>query len=244
MARAVKNFTTIESVYGNLIVNRHCAYQADVLIKTGFPHIQFELMKILTIINRLPEHCVVVDAGANIGLVAIPIAQAVAARGGTVLAFEVQRMLFYALCGSAALNDLANLHAFNLGLGSGVGQIHAPQIDYSHPQDFGEISLAHPNPGAPGEVVTIMSIDSLNLNRLDFLKIDVEGMEPDILRGARDSIAKYQPWCWVEYRQVGIEPIKANFPGQNYRFFPMDPLNMLCAPAEKLEHFAIDGCEV
>jgi hypothetical protein len=35
----VNNFTVIESEFGRFIVNRHCAHQAESLIKTGRPHI-------------------------------------------------------------------------------------------------------------------------------------------------------------------------------------------------------------
>jgi hypothetical protein len=49
----VKNFTVIESVYGKFLVNRHCAYQAEALIKTGRPHIDDELRKILAIVESL-----------------------------------------------------------------------------------------------------------------------------------------------------------------------------------------------
>ena len=43
----VNNFTAMDSIYGKFFVNRHCSYQADALIKTGIPHIQEELDKIL-----------------------------------------------------------------------------------------------------------------------------------------------------------------------------------------------------
>ena len=46
---ALNNFTVIESIYGRFIVNRHCAYQAEALIKTGAPHIQAEVSQMLTI---------------------------------------------------------------------------------------------------------------------------------------------------------------------------------------------------
>jgi hypothetical protein len=56
----------IESNYGKFIVNRHCDFQAESLIKTGLPHIQGELATILTLIKLLPQNCIVVDAGANL----------------------------------------------------------------------------------------------------------------------------------------------------------------------------------
>ena len=67
VTRAVNHFTVIESVYGRFIVNRHCTFQAEHLIKTGLPHIESELRNILAIVETLPAKSVVVDAGANIG---------------------------------------------------------------------------------------------------------------------------------------------------------------------------------
>src|SRR3954452_17454751 len=148
MIQNVNNFTVLESVYGKLVVNRHCAYQADALIKTGYPHIESELVKILAIVRSLPDGSVVVDAGANVGLVSIPIAREVKSRGGVVHAFEVQRMMFYALCGSAALNDLSNLFVYNKALCAAAGEISASQPDYGTLQDFGLYSLTAPIGGA------------------------------------------------------------------------------------------------
>ena len=79
--RLVNNFTVIESVYGKFVVNRHCTYQAEALIKTGRPHIENELRKILIIVDSLPRECIAVDAGAKIGLLSIPIARSLKGRG-------------------------------------------------------------------------------------------------------------------------------------------------------------------
>ncbi len=246
MINIVNNFAVIDSVYGKIVVNRHCAYQAEALIKTGYPHIESELAKILSIVRSLPEKSVIVDAGANIGLVSIPIAQEIKAKGGVVHAFEVQRMMFYALCGSAALNDLDNLHAHNKALGSSADTVSAGQPNYSIPQDFGLYSLVDPVTSSSREDVPVVAIDDLRLPRLDFLKIDVEGMELEVLRGARRVIRDFAPWCWVEYWKVDINEIKASFAHANYRFFPIDQLNMLCAPAARLlaSGIRIDGCEI
>lgn len=230
----IRNFTTIESEYGPFIVNRHCAYQAEVLIKTGKPHIQEELQKILAIANSLSSDSVCIDAGANIGLVCVPLAQVLVPNNGVVYAFEVQRMMAYALCGAAALNDLENLVIFNQGLGAELGTLGAQKIDYAKPQDFGLFSLVDQTK-AHETTIEVVTIDSLNLLRLDFLKIDVEGMEIEVLRGAQKSIRQYLPWCWIEVWKVGVENVKAQFNGLDYVFFMMDDLNMLCAPKNRLE---------
>lgn len=239
MTKNLNNFTVIESVYGKFVVNRHSVGHAESLIKTGRSHMQDELDNILAIVNILPAHCTVVDAGANIGLVSIPIAHAISDRGGVVHAFEVQRMLYYTLCGSVALNDLENLFVNNIALGSAVGTMNASKLDYGTPQDFGMFSLIDQDSTRPYEKVAVTTIDHLALSGLDFFKIDVEGMEIEVLGGALNSIRKYTPWCWVEYWKVDIAAIKQKFDGLDYKFFIMDPLNMLCAPQKRLAASAL-----
>jgi FkbM family methyltransferase len=246
MAEPVGNFTVIESVYGKFVVNRHCAYQAETLIKTGRTHIEQELTKILSIVGSLPENSVFVDAGANIGLVSIPVAGALLSRGGIVHAFEAQRMLCYALGGAAALNDLTNLHIHHSALAAEPGVVRIAPPDYGKPQDFGLFSLADAAEGSQLETVVVARIDDLPLPRLDFLKIDVEGMELDVLHGARRMLGAFEPWCWVEFWKVGVEPIKSAFAGLPYRFFPMDNLNLLCAPTTRMQQSGIqvEGIEI
>lgn len=156
-----------------------------------------------------------------------------AAKKGTVYAFEAQRMMSYALCGSAALNDLENLTIYNEALGSTTGTLNGGALDYSKPQDFGLFSLVDQST-EKAQTIPLTTIDTLALPRLDFLKIDVEGMEIEVLKGARQSLEQFLPWCWIEYWKVDIEAIKAQFTGLDYQFYMMDQLNMLCAPRQKL----------
>lgn len=48
-----------------------------------------------------------------------------------------------------------------------------------------------------GQNVAVVTIDSLGLNP-DFIKIDVEGYEFDVLRGARDTLEQYRPVLMIE----------------------------------------------
>ena len=236
----INNFAVIESEYGKFIVNRHCAHQADHLIKTGRPHIQPELNNILALVSHLPESCIAVDAGANIGLVAIPLAQALLSRKGVVHAFEAQRMMHYALCGSAALNDLENLIIRNKALGSRQCVLRAAKPNYAEPQDFGLFSLTAQD-GDLLEEVEVVTVDSLELPRLDFLKIDVEGMEIEVLTGARRSLERYRPSAWIEYWKVEISAIKSAFHDLGYQFYQMDPLNLLCLPMDKFPQLQVNA---
>jgi FkbM family methyltransferase len=241
----VNNFTVIESIYGRFVVNRRDKFQAEALIRTGRPHIQGELDVLLAIADTLPNGAFVVDAGANIGLVAIPLAQRLKPRGGTVLAFEVQRMIYYALCAGAVLNDLDNLFTFHQGLGARARVEPIASADYGAPQDFGMYSLLN-QPAERNEAVQITTLDEMGLPRLDFLKIDVEGMEMEVLAGAKGMIARHKPWCWVEYWMVGAETIAGAFAGLGYECYVVDELNLLCAPSDRLaaSGLAFEGAKV
>lgn len=233
----VKNFTEMETIYGKFIVNRHCKYQADALIKTGVPHIQEELEKIFKIVETLPNNCLLLDIGANIGLVGVPLSLAVKEKKGFVYSFEVQKMLYYALCGTIALNDIDNLHVFNYGLGSEEKIMQVPIPDYGKEEDYGEVSLVMDrilNKYNSFEEIEIYTIDSLNLERLDFVKIDVEGMEIDVLKGGKNTLIKYRPWCWIEQWNVDKNELKSQFLNMDYTIYQMDGANILCCPNEKL----------
>ncbi|WP_175954778.1 FkbM family methyltransferase [Burkholderia sp. BCC0405] len=229
MNQTVRNFVVIDSIHGPFVINRHCALQAEALIKTGRPHIQGELDTILHVIDQLPDNAIAVDGGANAGLVCVPIAHRLHARGGRVYAFEPQRTLFHALGGTVALNQLDNLHLLNMGLASTNGTMKVPDVDYGQDADFGTVSLVD-GQAEGGTPTPVVRLDSLGLPRLDFLKLDIEGMEIDALRGARQLIETHLPWCWIEYWKVGEAPIIATFAGLDYTFYRIDGLNMLCVP--------------
>jgi FkbM family methyltransferase len=136
----------------------------------------------------------VVEVGANIGAHTVFLAQLVGPTG-SVMAFEPQRIVFQTLCGNLALNSITNVAAYQQAVGSQLGQIVVPKIDYARQGNFGGLALGGHN---QGEVVTVVTLDSLNVRPCRFLKIDVEGMEKTVLQGAVRTIAQDKPLIYVE----------------------------------------------
>jgi FkbM family methyltransferase len=136
---------------------------------------------------------VALDIGANLGAHTIPLARLVGPTG-FVFAFEPQRILFNILCGNVALNELINVKAFPMALGRAPGQTRVMPLDYGVPNNFGGVSLG----GAEGEVVPVAALDQLGLPKVRFIKIDVEGMELDVLLGAKALLARDRPILYVE----------------------------------------------
>lgn len=79
-------------------------------------------------------------------------------------------------------------------------------------------------------VIRTVTVDSLNLSRLDAMKIDVERAEPLVLAGARETIAKFRPIILVEVldreRKRGVMDalrdyeIAADLDGRNWLMRP------------------------
>jgi FkbM family methyltransferase len=142
---------------------------------------------------------VVVDVGANIGSHTIAFAKAVGANGA-VFALEPQRLPFQLLCGNIALNVLTNVHALQKAAGAQAGRAKIPALPWDEPHNFGAVSIL--NRSSPGDDIEVVTLDSLTLPSCRLIKVDVEGMEPDVLAGARDTIKKCRPLLFVENNTV------------------------------------------
>jgi FkbM family methyltransferase len=136
----------------------------------------------------------VLDVGANIGAHALWLARRVGPAGG-VVAFEPQRAVFQTLCANMALNGMANVDAYWAAVGSRPGRVIVPRLDPTVAGNFGATSLIW---GHPGDQVRLMTIDELELGACRMIKVDVEGMELDALKGAAATISRLRPVLYVE----------------------------------------------
>ena len=136
----------------------------------------------------------VVEIGANLGTHTVFLATAVGP-GGTLHAFEPQRVIFQILCANVAMNALSNVYAYHAAVGRQPGTIIVPRLDYAAGNNFGGLSLENCH---EGERVPLMTVDSLGLSRCDFIKIDVEGMEGEVIAGATQTIRQFRPLLYVE----------------------------------------------
>ena len=159
---------------------------------------------------------VVVEAGANFGTHTVAMAQMVG-ESGRVLAFEPQRLVFQAMVANVALNALTNVATCHAALGAAPGNIKVPVLNPAKGHNFGGCSVnGHDN----GETLAVLTIDSLTLSRCRLLKIDVEGMECEVLEGARDTIARCRPVLYVENdRKAHSEQLIRLIQSFNYRLW-------------------------
>jgi FkbM family methyltransferase len=141
---------------------------------------------------------VVLDVGANIGAHTLFLAKKVGP-GGRVYAFEPQRIVFQTLCANMALNSILNTVCMQTALGEAPGSVVVPALNYAVPNNFGGVELGT---FATGESVPVRTLDSLELSACRLIKIDVEGMELRVLKGAVETAKRLKPILYVENDRV------------------------------------------
>jgi FkbM family methyltransferase len=236
----------LESNRGKFTMLRGDTHQPGAILRTGKLHIDVELSKILTIVGQLDDGACMLDVGANIGLVAVPCASLLASKGGSVIAFEAQRIIFYMLAANCVANGLLNLHCHHLAASDSVSVLQIPTVGYNEARDFGmvqfgsatELDQSKTAAGSPvgTESVKAIPIDDMELARVDLIKIDVEGMEMRVLAGAKRTISTHRPILWIEY-WLDKDNICKTLHELGYELWFMDDLNLLCVAREKLGEF-------
>jgi FkbM family methyltransferase len=148
---------------------------------------------------RLPADGVVVDVGANVGILSLQIAQAVPA--GRVFAFEPTHYAFARLKRNLELNPglAARVEAVQAFVSS-ASDVRPGLSAYASWRVDGTSSGTHPLHGGTAksaDEIGAVSLDDFvaqrGLPRVDFIKIDTDGHELEVLRGARRLLARHRP---------------------------------------------------
>ncbi|MBW5405672.1 FkbM family methyltransferase [Morganella morganii] len=167
---------------------------------------------------------VIYDIGANLGSWTIPVGNYFQHRNGIIYSFEPQRQVYNQLCGNIFLNKLKNCYTFNSAIGDYDGEIDVPIFDPLTDSNLGAVSLdktvfSEQRPGSappPTEKRTVNTLDTLDMPHASLLKIDVQGMEAEVLKGGRKWIqASGYPYIifstWGDYMKSTIEKNKQLF---------------------------------
>ena len=248
-------FVLTATDHGTMLVNKNDAYQHYGPDKGGIgvgyqifkksscelDEVEF-ILKILDAQKQLyGEGVVAIDCGANIGTQTIMWSRHMQG-WGTVISIEPQERIFYALAGNITINNCFNVSAIWAAVGEETGIINIPALNYFTPTSFGSLELKAPRgEGRQGEIigqavnysekntvpVRLMKLDELNLNRLDFIKMDIEGMEIEALKGAENIIDKFKPTIFVEMLKSDQNKLMEFLASKGYENEILNDLNIL-----------------
>lgn len=182
------------------------AVQRLILLRNTF----YEAHQMAAVRPFIPGGAVIVDAGANIGNHTLFFAKVCGA--AQVHAFEPLRTIFSILERNVALNALTNVRCHNAALGA----VHGQGALASFPTHNIAASTFQLQGGGD---YAVLRLDDVSFDRLDLLKIDVEGTHVALLEGARQTLARHRPLIWIEMRAVQgeFEPGDALLRSLGYR---------------------------
>ena len=235
-------FVLVSSNHGTLIINRNDYHMVDaqrgygvgfqIMNQSAYDQdeVQFVLMLLQSRRASYGDGVVAVDCGANIGVHTVEWGRLMF-DWGRVYSFEAQEKIYYALAGNVVINNCLNVTARLAAVGAECGKIGIPEPNYLQPASFGSFELKGGEKteyigqsidySKKDKVIDLVSIDSLELTRLDFMKIDVERMELDVLEGAEKSIARFKPQMLIEVVKSDREKILDGLAKGGYRVYPV-----------------------
>jgi FkbM family methyltransferase len=175
---------------------------------------------------------IAVDAGANFGCWALPLS----AHATDVLCFEPQPSVLNCLARTTLVNLDRRITIHEVALGERAGHVDVPVLDLDAPTNFGGVTLGishHEQPGAQMVRVPVATLDSRirDEDLVSFIKVDVEGQEPAVLRGAARTIARCRPVLFVEvvHRFSDAEALTRQVEDMGYATSPRGP-NIMGVP--------------
>jgi FkbM family methyltransferase len=214
-----------ETSYGTILVHKFDTVQTQPLIDTG-KSISFKDIDVLR--PYINKDTIFVDIGSNIGCFTLDYARL----AKKVIAFEAQRLFANMLSGSVALNGMQNVWVHNKALSDCEETLNIPQFDVNKDLswgsvEFGDIQLEQLSqcrlPNNPDDCVPAYALDTLiktlpELNQIDVLKIDVEGMELKVLNGAASAISLFRPVLFIEHYKADKKALQDWFAFNKYNW--------------------------
>jgi len=176
----------------------------------------------------------VYDVGAYVGIYTLFFARAVGQKG-TVVSFEPDPDNYKELVLNVEVNNFKNVIALNLALGS---HNHPAKIfrDPFYPTRSSLNSILEPS--TPGKTrplrtvpVRVVSMDTLveegQLPLPDFIKVDVEGYEKEVLLGSQTTLDNYHPLILIELHGISPEQISNLLFSHGYKLYHIESKRIL-----------------
>jgi len=199
--------------YGNKTITMAVSDPDDLIQKRHVHGRFYEIEELEYIRTLLPPNSTVADVGANVGNHSLFFSQV--CRAACVIAFEVNEEAIALLRRNVAINRDEAIDLSNVGcaVGNGSGFVKVKSKGSLH--NLGSATfVACPDVSGYRTEALDKLLDSRDV---DFIKIDVEGMEFDVLEGALETIRRSRPILFVEVRKNDLDRYFSLMKSMNYR---------------------------
>jgi FkbM family methyltransferase len=174
----------------------------DSIQKKHFRGSFYELEELEIIRTYLPPDAVYMDIGANVGNHSLFALKFLRAKQSIL--FEPNPDVVPILLSNMMLNDLIDkCDTSFLGMGLSDKAADGLEMFIGKPTNLGGGRMVTPAEG--GTLKVIRGDDALAGRKVDFIKMDVEGMEMQVLEGLSETIAQYRPTMFIEVDRVNAQ---------------------------------------
>ncbi|MFQ5470931.1 MAG: FkbM family methyltransferase [Gammaproteobacteria bacterium] len=137
---------------------------------------------------------IAVDVGANVGIHSLVMSRCVGATGA-VYSYEPSKTIFERLSRNVLVNDTGNIVVNNVAVGH-----HSGEIGFADHSNGSNIGISHIDEASSLKVPLVTLDDHLEgVGRIGFIKIDVEGYELDVIKGAQKILEEFRPVLVMEF---------------------------------------------
>jgi FkbM family methyltransferase len=203
-----------------------------------FIYFSFEHRAISNFVKELKAGDTVLDVGANIGYTTLLFGKK--CKEGRVLSFEPSKQLFHTLTQHVQLNALTNVEPINLGLGEKESTAKLFVVDKFN-TGMNRI-LEQTDEDIPCESISIKKLDDIinskGLQKVNAIKIDVEGFEYKVLQGAISTLTRMRPVMMIE---VNDRNLKQQNSSRQELFSFLKDLNYKAFDAETMKEIDLTG---
>jgi FkbM family methyltransferase len=202
-----------------------CHYSSDEVIGESLKRYgEWAEQELYLLSTFIPRGGWVVDVGANVGTHALAFSRLVGSKG-QVIAIDGQEKAFELLLLNRFLNRRENLTCLHAIVGRRNDICVLPRQPNGIVKNLASCCFYHPGtrPSAMAALrtpVLMIALDCLELQKCDLLKIDVEEMELDVLKGAGRTIERHRPIVYFEQQmEHSFQEILGFFEDISYKLF-------------------------
>ncbi|MFX1684452.1 FkbM family methyltransferase [Paraburkholderia sp. A2RI-6] len=228
VAFPIGNAVCCRSAFGPIIMK-----QGDLITRELIKHGGWDTHLLIWLKAGAKRGSVAVDAGAHFGTLSC----AMAVHFSTVHAFEPNLANYVYLCANAALRPVGRIIPHNVGLYSEQTEISLAQPEQqevtleaamSLEQAFREVEntggLVFSPQGTGVNTIKAVTLDSLNLQDVGFIKVDCQGSDGPVIAGAMETIRRCRPIVVFEWEKhlschqsITLEAVQAMLESVGYR---------------------------
>ena len=223
----------LDTDYGKIVVNKYDTAQTGFYRHRRNAINHHELVNLEGIFREYAAdhpvyptgtHFSMIDVGSNIGTWGLYFRRM--AELSVIVMIEPMRAFYDMISKTVELNEAYDkLWPVYAAVGAEAGEIQVPTFDWTKPTNFGGIELGEQQREfigqertGMGETVELITLDNSTQELIPplVIKIDVEGMEADVLRGARGIIMQHRPILFVEFLKSDQDELRQLFDELGY----------------------------